>query len=180
LARALTGHSPKGRPAPWFAERRLRPGPAGAGAAALGAAPCSAHDGLVDQLPQLRPDGVDAGGEQLGHEHAGDLLHRIDPERGAGHAAPAVLAGRAEAAAGQRVVDDGEAQAEAGATVGPVSRLPGAAAYRAASRPASAPSTHHRVWSIPSGSSTRSASTRSSVLPVTTSSTRPSTSVATE
>ena len=53
----------------------------------------SADQCAVDQLTQLRTDGIPARGQQLGHEHDRDVLCRIDPERGAGRAAPGELAG---------------------------------------------------------------------------------------
>ena len=48
-------------------------------------------DGRVDQRAQLAPDRVQAGRDQLGHEHHAQVFDRVDPEGGAGHAAPPVF-----------------------------------------------------------------------------------------
>src|SRR5881227_1312518 len=52
----------------------------------------SVDKGLVDELLELGPDWVGAGREELGHEQGRDLLQRVDPEGGAGRAAPGELA----------------------------------------------------------------------------------------
>jgi Ser/Thr protein kinase RdoA (MazF antagonist) len=49
---------------------------------------------LVHKLTQLRADRVRAGREKLGKERDGQLFRRVDPERGAGRAAPRQLARR--------------------------------------------------------------------------------------
>jgi hypothetical protein len=58
---------------------------------------------------------VRAGGQQLGEELDLHPLLAVDPERGAGGAAPRELAARARVARGDRVLDDREAEAEADA-----------------------------------------------------------------
>ena len=70
---------------------------------------------LVDELAQLRADRVGARREQLGEERHGQAGLGVDPERGAGGAAPGQLARRAGDLARGRVDDDGEAEAEADA-----------------------------------------------------------------
>ena len=52
----------------------------------------SVVDGLVDERAQLGPEGVGDGGEELRHEDDEEVLGRVDPERGAGGAAPVELA----------------------------------------------------------------------------------------
>src|SRR6266516_7255469 len=74
---------------------------------------CSAGQRLVDELAQLRADPVGAGREQLGEERDGQLLLRVDPERGAGGAAPRKLPSRAHHPGRGRVGDHGEPEAEA-------------------------------------------------------------------
>ena len=60
---------------------------ASAGPASLGGVP-SVIDGLVDQRPQLRPEGIGHRGQELGHEDGEEILVRVDPEGRAGRAAP--------------------------------------------------------------------------------------------
>src|SRR5690348_1569608 len=73
----------------------------------------SVSERLVDELAQLRADRVGARRQQLGEERHGKPSLVVDPERGAGRAAPGQLAGRAGDLARGRVDDDGEAEAEA-------------------------------------------------------------------
>src|SRR5215469_11156673 len=70
------------------------------------------EQGLVDELAELGADRVGAGRDQLGEERHRQLLGRVNPERGAGQAAPRQLAWRADDLAGDRVEDDREAEAE--------------------------------------------------------------------
>src|SRR5690349_13030296 len=58
--------------------------------------PPSVRDRLLDERPQPRPDRVHARGQELREEHRRDVLDRVDVERGAGQAAPGVLAGAGE------------------------------------------------------------------------------------
>src|SRR3954451_3519245 len=55
------------------------------------AAPSSSQR-LVDELAQLAAQRVGARRQQLGEEMGGDALEWVDPERGAGGAAPGELA----------------------------------------------------------------------------------------
>ena len=74
-------------------------GPGGSGPGSSGPETPAGHqvrirsvgEGLVDQLTQLGADRIGAGGEQLGEERHGQLRLLIDPERGAGGAAPGDL-----------------------------------------------------------------------------------------
>src|ERR1035438_8036408 len=72
-----------------------------------------AGQGLVHQLAQLRADGVRAGWKKLGKERDGQLFSRVDPERGAGRAAPGQLACETQHLAWHRVQNDGQAKPEA-------------------------------------------------------------------
>jgi hypothetical protein len=67
---------------------------------------------LVHELFQLAADGVGARREQLGEEQHSESLDRVDPEVGAGRAAPSVIADRAGHLGRDRVDRDADAESE--------------------------------------------------------------------
>src|SRR6266511_5076724 len=75
----------------------------------------SVHQRLVDELAELRAQWVRARGQELGEEQGGDLLGRVDPERGAGRATPGELADAGRDLVHHRVMDHREAEPEADA-----------------------------------------------------------------
>src|SRR5271166_5390470 len=79
----------------------------------MGRPPSDAGQRLVHKLAQLRADRVCAGRKKLGKERHGQLLRRVDPERGAGRAAPRQLARGRRHLTWYGVDDDGKAQSEA-------------------------------------------------------------------
>src|SRR3984957_1081501 len=67
---------------------------------------------LVDELAQLRPDRIGTRGHELSEEADRQLLGRVDPEGGAGRAAPVEFARRAQRLGRRGVELDGEAKPE--------------------------------------------------------------------
>src|SRR4030095_16844226 len=80
--------------------------------------------GLVDELAQLGAERVGGGRYQLGHEDGGELLGRVDPEEGAGRAAPGELAGAGQDLVGDRVEQDREPEAVADPVEGGLGEQP--------------------------------------------------------
>ena len=72
----------------------------------------SVGERLVYQRTQLGTERVGERRKQLGHEDHGQVLLRVDPERGAGRSTPVVLPDRSGGGGRGRPVADGEAQAE--------------------------------------------------------------------
>src|ERR1700754_1325789 len=72
----------------------------------------SSLDRCVHQIAHHRA-GVDALVRALRHEHGKQVLLRVDPEEGAGHAAPEELADRAEEGGDAGLSADAKAETEA-------------------------------------------------------------------
>src|SRR3954462_9670287 len=81
------------------------------------AEPFSVDDGLVDKLAQLRTKGIRARRHELGHEHDGDLVDRVDPESRAREATPIELAGISRDLRCRRIENRREAETETHAVV---------------------------------------------------------------
>ena len=85
----------------------------------------SVHDRSVHHGLELAPDWVGARREKLRHEDGDELLPRVNPEGGAGSAAPGELAGRAADLRQAPVKKHGEAEPEARSVRGRFAELAG-------------------------------------------------------